>query len=80
MSALNLADLLGAASIFLVGFDMRGDGVRTANWHDDYPDEWKGFVAGIASAGLMADVIGSTLPLPPEEKIALLAETTPGKG
>jgi len=45
--------------------------------HDDYPDEWKNFVAGIATAGLMADVIGSTLPLPPEEKIALLRETDP---
>jgi len=45
--------------------------------HDDYPDEWKTFVAGIATAGLMADVIGSTLPLPPEEKIALLRETNP---
>ncbi|MFQ5416255.1 MAG: endopeptidase La [Myxococcota bacterium] len=43
--------------------------------HDDYPEEWKTFVGSIASAGLMADVIGSTLPLPPEEKIALLAET-----
>jgi len=45
--------------------------------HDDYPDEWKNFVSSIATAGLMADVIGSTLPLPPEEKIALLAQTNP---
>ncbi len=45
--------------------------------HDDYPDEWKAFVTGIPSPGLMADVIGSTLPLPPEEKIALLEETHP---
>jgi len=47
--------------------------------HDDYPDEWKSFVAGIATPGLMADVIGSTLPLPPEEKIALLMETRPAE-
>jgi ATP-dependent Lon protease len=45
--------------------------------HDDYPDEWKAFVSGIPSPGLMADVIGSTLPLPPEDKIALLEETRP---
>ena len=45
--------------------------------HDDYPDEWKSFVSGIPTAGLMADVVGSTLPLPPEEKIALLEQTDP---
>ena len=45
--------------------------------HDDYPDEWKAFVSGIPSPGLMADVIASTLPLPPEEKVALLEETDP---
>ena len=47
---------------------------RVIDLHDDYPDEWKGFVAGIPSAGLLADVISSTLPLPPEEKLALLSE------
>jgi ATP-dependent Lon protease len=45
--------------------------------HDDYPDEWKSFVSGIATPGLMADVIGSTLPLSPEEKIGLLSENDP---
>jgi ATP-dependent Lon protease len=50
---------------------------RVIDLHDDYPDEWKNFVAGIATPGLMADVVGSTLPLPPEEKIALLTETNP---
>ena len=45
--------------------------------HDDYPEEWKTFVAGIPSPGLMADLSGSFLPLPPEEKIALLEETDP---
>ncbi len=68
--------------------DIEGDAeVRDATWkrvvelaqrvidlHDDYPDEWKGFVAGIPSAGLLADVISSTLPLPPEEKLALLSD------
>jgi ATP-dependent Lon protease len=50
---------------------------RVIDLHDDYPDEWKTFVAGIPTPGLMADVVGSTLPLPPEEKIALLEETDP---
>jgi len=45
--------------------------------HDDYPDEWKSFVAGIPTPGLLADVIGSTLPLPPEEKLTLLGEADP---
>ncbi len=42
--------------------------------HDDYPDEWKEFVSGIPTAGLMADIIGSTLPMPPEDKVALLGQ------
>jgi ATP-dependent Lon protease len=45
--------------------------------HDDYPDEWKAFVSEIPSPGLMADLTGSFLPLPPEEKIALLEQTDP---
>jgi ATP-dependent Lon protease len=45
--------------------------------HDDYPDEWKTFVSGIPTPGLLADVVGSTLPLPPEEKIALLSDADP---
>ncbi|MEE2679592.1 MAG: endopeptidase La [Myxococcota bacterium] len=45
--------------------------------HEDYPDEWKTFVSGIPTPGLLADVVGSTLPLAPEEKIALLEEPDP---
>jgi ATP-dependent Lon protease len=45
--------------------------------HEDYPDEWKAFVGGIPSPGILADVVASTLPLPPEEKIVLLGETDP---
>jgi ATP-dependent Lon protease len=44
---------------------------------DDLPDEWKAFVAGIPNAGLLADLVASTLPLAPEQKIALLAEPDP---
>jgi ATP-dependent Lon protease len=47
--------------------------------HDDYPEEWKTFVGNIPSAGLLADVIASTLPLPPEEKLLLLGEADPAR-
>ena len=47
--------------------------------HDDYPEEWKTFVANIPSPGLLADVIASTLPLPPEEKLLLLDEADPAR-
>jgi ATP-dependent Lon protease len=41
---------------------------------EDLPDEWKTFVAGLPSPGLLTDLVASTLPLAPEEQIALLAE------
>ncbi|HXV36417.1 MAG TPA: LON peptidase substrate-binding domain-containing protein, partial [Myxococcota bacterium] len=44
---------------------------RVIDLHDDYPEEWKNFVSGIPGAGLLADVVASTLPLPPEEKALL---------
>ena len=50
---------------------------RVIDLHDDYPDEWKNFVSGIPGAGLLADVVASTLPLPPEEKALLLEEAHP---
>ncbi|MDH5566318.1 MAG: endopeptidase La [Myxococcales bacterium] len=52
---------------------------RVIDLHDDYPDEWKNFVQGIPSPGLLADLIASTLPLPPEEKVALLGEADPAR-
>ena len=52
---------------------------RVIDLHDDYPDEWKTFVSGIPGPGLVADVVASTLPLPPEEKAQLLAETDPAR-
>jgi ATP-dependent Lon protease len=52
---------------------------RVIDLHDDYPDEWKGFVQSIPTPGLLADLIASTLPLPPEERIALLEEAKPSK-
>jgi len=50
---------------------------RLIDLHDDYPDEWKTFVSGIPTPGLLADVVGSTLPLAPEERVALLGDTAP---
>jgi len=50
---------------------------RVIDLRDDLPDEWKAFVAGIPTPGLLSDLIASTLPLPPEERVALLAETDP---
>ena len=46
---------------------------------DDLPDEWKTFVAGLPSPGLLTDLVASTLPLAPEEQIALLAEVDVGQ-
>ncbi len=52
---------------------------KVIDLNDDYPDEWKAFVSGIPNPGLVSDLIGSTLPLPPEEKIALLEEPDPAR-
>jgi ATP-dependent Lon protease len=46
---------------------------------EDLPDEWKTFVAGLPSPGLLTDLVASTLPLAPEEQIALLAEVDVGQ-
>jgi ATP-dependent Lon protease len=47
---------------------------RIIELREDLPDEWKTFVAGLPSPGLLTDLVASTLPLAPEEQIALLAE------
>ncbi len=52
---------------------------RVIDLHDDYPDEWKNFVEGIPAPGLLADLVASTLPLPPEERIALIEEAKPSR-
>lgn len=41
LTALHLADVLGASPVYLLGFDMRGEGGRSANFHDDYPEDWR---------------------------------------
>lgn len=40
-SAINLADILGARVICLLGFDMTVKGERTVNWHTEYPDRMR---------------------------------------
>lgn len=40
MAAINLAEILGADPIYLLGFDARTDDQRTHH-HDSYPDSWK---------------------------------------
>jgi ATP-dependent Lon protease len=52
---------------------------RVIDLHDDYPEEWKEFVQGIPTPGLLADLVASTLPLPPEERIALIEEAKPSR-
>ena len=50
---------------------------RVIDLHDDYPDEWKGFVQGVPTPGLLADLVASTLPLSPEDRLKLLEEPDP---
>jgi hypothetical protein len=38
-AALNLADVLGAETVYLLGFDLRGEGGKTANWHSGYQEK-----------------------------------------
>jgi ATP-dependent Lon protease len=51
---------------------------RIIDLREDLPDEWKTFVAGLPSPGLLTDLVASTLPLAPEEQIALLGEPDVG--
>jgi hypothetical protein len=43
-SALNLADILGASPIYLLGFDMLGSKGKTINWHDEYKEKQDSWV------------------------------------
>ena len=44
---------------------------------DDLPSEWKTFLSGIPTPGMLADMIASNIAIPPEERILLLEETNP---
>ncbi len=50
---------------------------RVIDLRDDYPDEWKEGLASIPAPGLLADLIASYIPLPPDERVALLREADP---
>ncbi len=52
---------------------------RVIDLRDDYPDEWKSFIANIPTPGMLADLLASNLPLTPEEGIELLADFHPGE-
>lgn len=41
-AALNLADVLGAETIYLLGFDMKGEGGLITHWHDGYGEKSPG--------------------------------------
>ena len=47
---------------------------RVIDLRDDLPEEWKTFIAGIPTPGLLADLIASNLALPYEDKMKLLEE------
>lgn len=40
VGALNVADLLGADPIYVMGLDCRTQGLEMQNWHTDYPQDW----------------------------------------
>ncbi len=50
---------------------------RVIELRDDLPDDWRTFLSGVPTPGLLTDLIASNLPLAPEEKIRLLAEIDP---
>ncbi|MCA9511517.1 MAG: endopeptidase La, partial [Myxococcales bacterium] len=50
---------------------------RVIELRDDMPDEWKQFLSGIPSGGLLADLVASNLPLSRDDKAQLLTQTDP---
>ncbi|MDD9828395.1 MAG: endopeptidase La [Deltaproteobacteria bacterium] len=44
---------------------------------DDAPEEWKTFVSQVEQPGVLADMVASNIPVPSEERVALLCETDP---
>lgn len=38
-AAMNLADVLGAETVYLLGFDLKGENGRATNFHDGYGDK-----------------------------------------
>ena len=50
---------------------------RVVDLREDMPDEWKAFIQGIPTPGILADLVGSNLALSHEDKIRLLEEPDP---
>jgi ATP-dependent Lon protease len=47
---------------------------RIIELREDMPDEWKAFIQGIPTAGILADLVASNIALTHQQKIELLAE------
>ncbi len=50
---------------------------RIIELREDMPDEWKAFIQGIPTPGILADLIASNIALTHQQKIELLAEAQP---
>ena len=50
---------------------------RIVELREDMPDEWKAFIQGIPTPGILADLVASNIALTPKQKIAVLAEADP---
>ena len=50
---------------------------RIIELHEDMPDEWKAFIQGIPTPGILADLVASNIALTPHQKIEVLAESDP---
>ena len=51
---------------------------RLIDLRDDAPEEWKTLVSQMPTPGLLADMIASNIPVPTEDRIALLCEPDTG--
>jgi len=41
VGAINLAEILGCHTIYILGVDCRAEGLMVENFHSDYPQEWQ---------------------------------------
>ncbi|MEZ4354105.1 MAG: LON peptidase substrate-binding domain-containing protein [Myxococcota bacterium] len=52
---------------------------RIIELREDMPNEWKAFIQGIPSPGILADLVASNIALTPAQRIELLREPDPEK-
>ena len=50
---------------------------RIVGLREDMPDEWKAFIQGIPTPGILADLVASNIALTAEQKIEILSEPDP---